>query len=45
MLYSVPISIFCDIIILIKHEVDWELICQKNQTQNNRDNICKNKNK
>ena len=31
-----------DIILLIKHKVDWELICQKNQTQINTYNIHKN---
>ena len=29
-------------IILIKHKVDWELLCQQKQTQNNKDNIRKN---
>ena len=33
----------CDMIILIKYRVDWELICQIKQTQINRDNIRKNK--
>ena len=33
----------CDMILLIKHRVDWELILQKNQTQMNRDNTQKNK--
>ena len=32
-------------IIPIKHKVDWELICQKNQTQINKDNIRKNRNR
>ena len=32
-----------DIILPIKHEVDWELIRQQNQAQINRDNIWKNK--
>ena len=31
-----------DTILLINHKVDWELICQKNQTQINKDNICEN---
>ena len=34
-----------DMIISIKNMVDWELICQKNQTQINKDNISKNKNR
>ena len=29
-------------ILPIKHNVDWELIHQKNQTQINKDHICKN---
>ena len=29
-------------IIVIKHEVDCQLICQKNQTQINEDNVHKN---
>ena len=33
-----------DIIILIKHTVDWELIRQQNQTQINKDNIHENRN-
>ena len=32
-----------DIILLIKHRVDWELIRQGKQTRINRDNACKNK--
>ena len=31
-----------DMIILIKHKVDWELIHQQNQTQINKDNIYEN---
>ena len=31
-----------DMILLIKHMVDWELICQKNQEQINKYNIQKN---
>ena len=31
----------CDIIIHIKHDLDWELIRQKNQAQMNKDNIQK----
>ena len=34
----------CDMIPPIKHKVDWELICQWNQTQINKDNIQKNRN-
>ena len=34
-----------DIIIPIKHRVDWELIRQQKQTQINRDNACENKHK
>ena len=30
-------------ILLIKHRVDWELICQKNQTQINKDNTRENR--
>ena len=30
-------------ILLIEHRVDWELIRQRKQTQNNRDNNCENK--
>ena len=33
-----------DIILLIKHKVDWELTCHKNQTQINEDNTRKNRN-
>ena len=33
MLYYGPISIWCDMIILIKHKVDWGLIPRQNQTQ------------
>ena len=29
-----------DMIILIKHTVYWELICQQKQTKMNKDNIC-----
>ena len=29
-------------ILLIKHTVDWKLICQQKQTQINRDNIREN---
>ena len=29
-------------ILLIKHEVDWELIRQRNQTKINKNNILKN---
>ena len=29
----------------IKHTVDWELICQQKQTQINKDNIRKNRNR
>ena len=32
-----------DMILLIKHRVDWELIRQKKQTQINRDNTRENK--
>ena len=31
-----------DIILPIKYTVDWELVRQKNQTQNNKDNIREN---
>ena len=31
----------CDMILLIKHTVDWELTCQQKQTQINRNNIRK----
>ena len=31
-----------DMIIPIKHKVDWELICRKNKTQINKDNTRKN---
>ena len=31
-----------DMILLIKHMVDWELICQKNQEKINKYNIKKN---
>ena len=31
-----------DKILLIKHAVGWELICQRKQTQINNDKICKN---
>ena len=34
-----------DIILLIKHKVDWELIRQQKQTQINKDNICENRKK
>ena len=33
---------FCDMIISIKHKVDWELIPQRKQTKNNKDNVCEN---
>ena len=40
--YSLGQLLFgCDIIIPIKHRVDWELIRQKKQTQINKENICK----
>ena len=32
----------CDMILLIKHIVDWELIRQQNQTQINKHNIHEN---
>ena len=32
----------CDMIILIKHNMDWRLIRHQNQTQINKDNIHKN---
>ena len=35
----------CDMILSIKHNVDWELICQKKQAQTNKDNTRKNKNR
>ena len=35
---------FCDMIIPIKHKVDWGLICQQKQTQINKDNIRENRN-
>ena len=42
--YSPGRSIFgCDTILMIKHRVDWELICQRKYTQINRDNVCENK--
>ena len=31
----------CDMIILIKNEMDWELIRQLNNAQINKDAICK----
>ena len=31
-----------DIILPIKHKVDWELIRQRKQLEINKDNICKN---
>ena len=34
---------FCDMIILIKHKIYWELIRQKKQVQFNKDNIRENK--
>ena len=34
----------CDVILPIKHMVDWELIRQKKQAQSNKDNIRKNRN-
>ena len=34
---------FRDIIIMIKHKVDWELLCQKNQAQINKYNILENR--
>ena len=33
---------FCDMILLMKHMVDWELLRQRKQAQINRDNIRKN---
>ena len=33
-----------DMILPIKHMVDWELICQTNQEQINKDNIHENRN-
>ena len=32
----------CDIIIPIKHTVDWESICQRKHTQINKDDMCEN---
>ena len=32
-----------DMILRIKHKVDWELICQRYQAQINKDNIRKNR--
>ena len=41
--YSMVKLLFgCDMILSIKHEVDWELIRQQNQAQINKDNIRKN---
>ena len=34
---------FRDMIILIKHRVDWELIRQRKKTKINKDNTCENK--
>ena len=34
----------CDMILLIKHMVDWELLRHQKQTQINKDNIRKNGN-
>ena len=39
----VQLILGCDMILLIKHTVDWELIRQQNQTQINNDIIHKNK--
>ena len=40
--YSTGWLIFgCDVIIPIKHKLDWWMICQKNQVQINKDNIRK----
>ena len=36
---------FRDIILPIKHKVDWELIRQQNQTKINKDNIRENRNR
>ena len=33
-----------EMILPIKHTVDWELICQRKQTENNNDNIRENRN-
>ena len=42
--YSLVQLIFgCDMIILIKHRVDWELIRQRDQTQINKYNARENK--
>ena len=30
-----------DMILLIEHTVDWELIRQRNKRQNNKENLCK----
>ena len=41
--YSMGQLIFgLEMILLIKHTVDWELICQRKQTQTNKDNIREN---
>ena len=41
--YSTRQLLFCrDVIILIKHTVDWELVLQKNQKQTNKYTIHKN---
>ena len=34
-----------DLILQIKHTVDWELLFQRKQTQINKYNICKNRNR
>ena len=39
------LSFGCDMTLVIKHKVYWEIICQLNQTQVNKDNICKNSNR
>ena len=40
---TVQLIFGCDMIIPIKHRVDWELIRQQKQTQINRDNAHENK--
>ena len=43
--YSIVQLLFgCDIIVLIKNMVDWELIHQKKKTKINKDNIRENRN-
>ena len=39
---TVQLVFIHDMILPIKHEVDWELICPQNQTQTNNDNVCEN---